>query len=1067
MSLYTVSVGGAPMASDVNQLIDIFTGKNDIGVITFAPRINDPTALISGLTMAAGTSLGVGTYQYVYTFITGYYQSNGTQLVTGETLPSPAVSVTTTTGNTKVTLGTIPVGVGSSIIGRRIYRTTVGGTTFNLLATLDNVASSYADNTADTSLGVTTIPTSNTTGTKLSTTDQVTKTLSHGQNLIPTNQESNVQPKFYGRTLVNRLGKLGGMEFGTSGWSPYQSSLVAYTSDFYQGSQSLQVKGDGVSGHSGAYAYSILNIDPTKYYLILGRTKLIDASQGFFDLANSQYGGAHTVYSRVTGSDFNNSANNSDYATSATNWTLCVCVSTPADMVGITGGQTKLELRNTIVSASTQSSLWDAIRIYEIPASIASKINVDPNYTGEALEAKYPYVDSVKHVNGAYLKQVGKNLIPAFNSGQWRFSDSYYSLTDGYHLTTNPNNNQLHINATIPVVKGQTYTFSITLGSDTSHRAYVKQLDQSTVYGVAITSGYGTITFTALEDAVYMDLYNYPTLTGSYTFNLPQLEVGAVATPFEPQNPSYMYIPHRLASNVDGSIQDTAYERDGQWYKNARFAFNDLDGSLAWVFSTDYVGYKQVAIPTPTGVQVTDGVNFQVISKYDGKLLTPLINGTSNTGADQFQVNSNGKLYVEIADVDSGWGETYTPTAAEIQAYFYGWKMYDGTQNAGVPYNGGTGTKWWASLKSDGTWGNAVSTCPTSPSPAITTDKTWNYYSLTYQLAAPQETAIQTEGELALVNGQNTVTVGEGVVVRELAVIQQVTYGATSYYAFNVSTVSVTWLKNKLKQLITIYQNGLTSTDYAVGKWEVLSDGTVRMLASNVPNPNDLANLTVTYLAQPYAITSSEQQVDVTYEISLGAVVQQTVDDVQELMQNVSAIQESLPKQVLPTNQFSSSAPPSSYPLGTSIMAVTTTTNDFPSITGTVVTFNADNVNRAVQQFVDKGSSKTWTRTADSGQTNGWRPWQGFSNLFTGNGYQYLPGGLIIQWGLVNPGGTSGAQINFPIQFASSLYSVTSTPLDSVLTSTAAEAWVTGSNTSNFWLRSSGSFKCAWIAIGV
>ncbi len=94
-----------------------------------------------------GTNLGTGVYQYVLTFVTPG----------GETTPSPAVTVTTTSSNRAVNLSALPVGsqgtTNNPVIGRNLYRTLVGGTTFYLLATIaDNTTTSYSDTTPDSAL---------------------------------------------------------------------------------------------------------------------------------------------------------------------------------------------------------------------------------------------------------------------------------------------------------------------------------------------------------------------------------------------------------------------------------------------------------------------------------------------------------------------------------------------------------------------------------------------------------------------------------------------------------------------------------------------------------------------------------------------------------------------------------------------------------------------------------------------------------------------------------------------------------------------------------------------------
>ncbi len=129
----------------------------------FAP----PTSAVS-LSTSSGTALGIGIYQYAVTLLT-----QG-----GETTLSPSATITTTTNNQAVALSAIPIGASlitlpasatNTVIGRNIYRTLVGGTTFYLLATLqDNSSTTYSDATPDSTLaGRPPAPTVNTSGVML------------------------------------------------------------------------------------------------------------------------------------------------------------------------------------------------------------------------------------------------------------------------------------------------------------------------------------------------------------------------------------------------------------------------------------------------------------------------------------------------------------------------------------------------------------------------------------------------------------------------------------------------------------------------------------------------------------------------------------------------------------------------------------------------------------------------------------------------------------------------------------------------------------------------------------
>lgn len=105
--------------------------------------------------IASGAGLGIGLYNYVYSY----------QSADGESLPSTVGAATTTSGNQKMSVGSIAVGP-TGTTGRYLYRTAVGGgTNYKLVTTIaDNVTTSYIDTTADASLGTQVTKTSPTFG---------------------------------------------------------------------------------------------------------------------------------------------------------------------------------------------------------------------------------------------------------------------------------------------------------------------------------------------------------------------------------------------------------------------------------------------------------------------------------------------------------------------------------------------------------------------------------------------------------------------------------------------------------------------------------------------------------------------------------------------------------------------------------------------------------------------------------------------------------------------------------------------------------------------------------------
>jgi hypothetical protein len=226
MALYNVAVGGLPQASDLNQLIDVFNGVHDVGTITFAPVVSAPTTTGFSLTTQAGTTLGVGVYQYKFTYVTGYYKSDGTLVITGETDGSPFISITTTTGNTTVKV-TLPVPAVSAVCATRIYRTTVGGSSSKLLATVKDGTTVYTDSTADGSLGAG-VPLSNTTGTNLNINDGFLSGVTYFQGQ-------------YGRVATSR----------SDNWLGINDQGTVHTAGVYFGSSIVRTDGQLQVGASG------------------------------------------------------------------------------------------------------------------------------------------------------------------------------------------------------------------------------------------------------------------------------------------------------------------------------------------------------------------------------------------------------------------------------------------------------------------------------------------------------------------------------------------------------------------------------------------------------------------------------------------------------------------------------------------------------------------------------------------------------------------------------------------------------------------------------------------------
>jgi hypothetical protein len=98
---------------------------------------------------------------------------------------------------------------------------------------------------------------------------------------------------------------------------------------------------------------------------------------------------------------------------------------------------------------------------------------------------------------------------------------------------------------------------------------------------------------------------------------------------------------------------------------------------------------------------------------------------------------------------------------------------------------------------------------------------------------------------------------------------------------------------------------------------------------------------------------------------------------------------------------------------------------------GTGVSGNPTIANAGVTSFNGSTGSVTGVSSVDS-ETGAvtLSSLTAFAKSLGANGYQKLPGGLIIQWGYAAIGGASNISVSFPIAFSSSCYCVVGTPYE-------------------------------------
>lgn len=532
-----------------------------------------------------------------------------------------------------------------------------------------------------------------------------------------------------GRTLINLLGRDGNCE-DVSKWTVFSASTALDNVNKVQGDNGIKVTISNNYGTIQNIAPPTIKNSDSAYYVFLAEVKRLNCSKIDIAISDNYLG---------------------EQSTSTTNFSTLWTKATGSFLSGKT-----LQVR--FFGTNGQSGYVDAIRLYEITAAEYAALD---SMTPEQIAEKYPYVDDVKPIRNPYAICYGKNLLPSFT--EWALHANAKIVTP-YKLMLEANGDEQWSTVDIKVIPGQTYTLSMVRNGKVSIH------DNDPVKPISLyteqtnTNGTLTTTFTATATGIIrIHLFNANGTTGAFTFENPMLNIGDTTLPFEPQNNDYVFYDVALYSNVDGTVRDELFYRDGQPRKLEKFREIVLGGNLSYEVQADKTGFKNITIKGLNSPNI--GLIYGV--KFDGKILKNVTTGGFDIQDNTYSIG-DGNIYITISDADSGWGENYTPSEGEIKAYFNGWKMYDNVKHAN-PYPG-TGTRAWVKLSKmvngkfvgigDGV--DATNTLPTSLA-----DGGYTPYRLIYQLAQPVEVPVTSEGKITLHEGTNVLEVGTGVVIRE------------------------------------------------------------------------------------------------------------------------------------------------------------------------------------------------------------------------------------------------------------------------------------------------------------
>lgn len=586
-----------------------------------------------------------------------------------------------------------------------------------------------------------------------------------------------------GRTLVNLIGRDGKCE-DVSKFLPYQSTLALDTSNKVQGNSSIKVTSTQAGSSVCAKLFSFKK---GKKYLIAVLAKNGNSENDI------QINIVNQSLSKILAHKDKNSFK-----------TICSKVDIVNDVT------INIDMFTT-ATAVGQYFYIDNVRVYEISNDEYSKLD---SMTEKEIETQYPYVDSVQPVRNPYAIRYGDNLILPFY--EWTSLASTAKVVSAYKITLCVTAAYQGSYCDVPVTPNTDYTFSCT------HNAWIGVLASDKTTALVTDTDKQTVTFNSgTNEVIRVYFTNGVSATGEYSIESPMLTLRSTPKTFKPREDSMLALQTELyADPLTGANADEAFEKDGQYFKLAKWKKVVLDGSVDFAHIATLTGYK---VFRAKGLPSAVGFNRLVATKYEGKLLTSNGNMLAADNA-YFLIADLTEFQVSISSADSGWGDNYTPTPDEIKAYFMGWKMGNNNEIT-YPAWSGTGTKVWYKLycgegnkHAHATGAPIIEGSIVTAVPTTVNDMGYAPYQLVYQLETPTVEPIVSEGLLTFDEGDNQIEVGTGIVLREKATPVTI----NSVTDINNPSTEISFapsrLKYKVKKMFNVYKNN--RSDY----WELNKD---------------------------------------------------------------------------------------------------------------------------------------------------------------------------------------------------------------------------------------------------
>lgn len=314
----------------------------------------------------------------------------------------------------------------------------------------------------------------------------------------------------------------------------------------------------------------------------------------------------------------------------------------------------------------------ESLRIYELSDEDFIKLDTQ---TDADITKLFPYVQGIAYKETPFAFVQGRNMCPSFE--KWLFDTAEKSKITPRTLILTETNLRAYTTL-IRVVPNQTYHFSLSAMSNGYIQFQFYNDKRISLQSVEMRDMLSK-SFTIPVQTTFIQIVAISTAPSAAFTNL-MLQYSEKIDEFTPPYQSLATLKTDFYSNLTGTIYDEF--EDG--YKISRILRTPLESSYTYTSSSSSGDLRTIAV---------SGILHLGIEPFGiGFSQQPLLTGEDKV--NRVKVNG-GQLLVTLSNLVAGWAPTYTPTSAEIAAYFLGYQMKIST---GGVY-AGVGEKAWVSLR--------------------------------------------------------------------------------------------------------------------------------------------------------------------------------------------------------------------------------------------------------------------------------------------------------------------------------------------------------------------------------